>query len=139
MQGKKSFVYLMYAPLTKLIKIGKSDNPDRRRADIELQSGMEIWLLAQIPCRSATDAFALEGRLHNEFAEYRAEFGEWFKLGGCISDWVKDVVRDRWDIPDEWMEPFDEYLMGLGQSPPVTWIRSVRRAAPEQELLVGGL
>lgn len=60
-------------------KIGKTNNPERRKAD--LQTGNANWLdlVHLIPCHSQGEADKLERELHNKYEEVRIrKDGEWF-------------------------------------------------------------
>ena len=113
MRSNRSFVYVMYAPLTGLVKIGKSDSPEQRRSSIEAQSGMAIYLLAQIQCASPESAFALERLLHEKFAGQRSPFGEWFEMDGPIPDWLRSVVYGDYENEYETLEEYiSDYVTG---------------------------
>lgn len=73
---KEQRLYLMGNPFN-LQKIGISINPERRKRQIELASGLPINI---IKCWETLDstAFNVEQSLHVEFARRRTG-GEWFK------------------------------------------------------------
>ncbi len=77
--------YMLYNPLTKLVKVGRSGNLMVRWRAIETQSGMYLHPLAFI---TTPDYVKLEAELHARFSRYR-RIGEWFDA---------DPVR-------EWLEP----------------------------------
>lgn len=73
---KEQRLYLMENPYA-LQKIGISVNPERRKRQLELASGVPIYI---IKCWQTLDAsaFDVEQSLHSEFARRRTG-GEWFR------------------------------------------------------------
>lgn len=78
----KSFVYLFVDRDRHLVKIGISQDPDKRLAELRHAHGTTIELLGVL----AGDR-DLERELHREFADQR-EYGEWFR--GCQR--IEDLV-----------------------------------------------
>lgn len=83
-----SFVYIMHAPISGLVKIGKSDTPETRRTSIQHTSGLQIELIAVFGCESSSKALTIEKRLHERFAKYRGEYGEWFRPESALRSWL---------------------------------------------------
>jgi len=95
-------VYIFFNPITKLSKIGISDNPDRRKRGVETTSGMEVELLLLIDLEFGYDEnrIIVEKLLHRFFAQKR-NIGEWFNLT------TRDLISIRnlfWDIEGDKIE-----------------------------------
>lgn len=70
-------VYLMFNPLTKLTKIGVSDNVEARKTSLEMASGCRleiIYTTKHLLCGEKYEADA-----HKALSQYRV-LGEWFNL-----------------------------------------------------------
>ena len=74
-KDSRSVVYRIGSDETHKVKIGKSIHPERRLADIQRMSPVELRILWTHP-----GDLALESALHDEFASYRLH-GEWFDFG----------------------------------------------------------
>lgn len=59
-------------------KIGVSDNPETRLAQLQTASDKPLRLVAKFPMPSRAAAFDLEKQLHTEYAYLRLN-GEWFR------------------------------------------------------------
>ncbi|MGW3303983.1 GIY-YIG nuclease family protein [Streptomyces rubiginosohelvolus] len=68
-------VYLIGSPESPLVKIGWTDNPERRLRDLQTGSPVPLQLLTAFEGNAE-----LEGALHAHFADQRMH-GEWFALG----------------------------------------------------------
>lgn len=68
-------VYLVGSPAVRPVKIGVSDNPEARLADLQVGSPVPLLLLWRTP-----GGQRLESALHDYFAPYRLH-GEWFDFG----------------------------------------------------------
>lgn len=93
---KRHWIYFMLAELPEgvAVKIGLSDNPERRRAQIQAANPGEIELTF---CYWG-HAFE-EKQLHDRFKDNHLH-GEWFSLTDELTDYVR---RLRWYCPDyEW-------------------------------------
>lgn len=78
MDIERSFVYIMQAS-NGLVKIGKSNNVDARRWQLEQGANMfndaeklSVKIIKSYPCISEIYAFALEAHLHEYFSECQA-------------------------------------------------------------------
>lgn len=69
-------VYIMRDNRTNEIKIGKSNNPERRLKEIIRNRGQTVELLYW---KETDEPFVLETKLHRYFKQYRTE-GEWFNI-----------------------------------------------------------
>lgn len=82
-------VYLIGSPQSPLVKIGWSDNPERRLRHLQTGSPVPLQLLALFE-----GGAVLEAALHRQFANKRRH-GEWFDLGSdpmtVVSPFVKVV------------------------------------------------
>lgn len=72
----RQYVYLMHCHQTGLYKIGISDDPERRRRQIQNMSGLPVRV---IQFWMVWDARGTEAVLHRHLDAYRLE-GEWFAL-----------------------------------------------------------
>jgi hypothetical protein len=72
---RESVVYVIGSSQSHLVKIGRTDDPSRRVADIQRMSPVPLSLLWATP--GGAD---LEARLHRRFAAHR-QHGEWFDFG----------------------------------------------------------
>ncbi|WP_435191318.1 GIY-YIG nuclease family protein [Streptomyces sp. bgisy126] len=68
-------VYLIGSPESPLVKIGWSDNPERRLRHLQTGSPVPLQLLALFE-----GGAVMEAALHRRFADKRRH-GEWFDLG----------------------------------------------------------
>jgi len=105
------WVYVLYNPLSKQTKIGRTTNLSNRMRSLRSQSGIDYKLLIAIDLEAGYDenSKTLEGFLHNHYEDYR-NIGEWFTLslrdilairslfwfidGQYIKDNVKETITD---------------------------------------------
>lgn len=81
-----SKTYFILNTETRLIKIGKSINPDQRLKDIQGMAGAKLKMMAVIDKN-------IEHELHIYFKEYR-RIGEWFDDSkGVIADFIKQLTN----------------------------------------------
>lgn len=99
-------LYVIYNPLTKLTKVGMSENVKKRKKDLESASGMPLELkytteYLLCPNRYETDA-------HIKLHEFR-KFGEWFDVDPelairaiecVISDATEDPIIEQYKKGD---------------------------------------
>lgn len=81
----KGYVYAIRVIGFDLVKIGYSNAPKRRLVELESGSGMTggLDMILSFPAKPA-----VERQLHARFADQRL-FGEWFRLGGPIEQWLE--------------------------------------------------
>ena len=80
--------YFFQNPLTKLIKIGKSNNIEKRKKMIEIGTGAELEILYVVDEN-------IEGKLHRKFKEYRVH-GEWFDdKDGLIQQFINEQLTSE--------------------------------------------
>jgi hypothetical protein len=84
--GEESFLYFIEAINTGFIKIGRSNNPERRIIQLSTGSPNQLVLLGTISGGSV-----LEAELHRRFG-YLRERGEWFKLSEELRTFVKEAT-----------------------------------------------
>jgi hypothetical protein len=77
------FVYFIGSRAFRPIKVGFSDRPRERLADLQTAHPFRLNLLA-----SVTGPFSLEGRLHRVFAADRL-MGEWFRRTSRLERLIK--------------------------------------------------
>lgn len=73
------FIYVLYNPLSNLVKIGTSLNPMRRTRNIACTAGVSykqcrVWISPRVG-----DPYDIEESLHKHFSNYR-KIGEWFTV-----------------------------------------------------------
>jgi len=88
------YLYLMYAPLTTFHKIGVSSDPIRRTREVANASGLQVMLLSTV---HVTDRETAERELHELFARYRVDHGEWFKLPDSVTRQVIAWMENKTD------------------------------------------
>ncbi|MER6503708.1 GIY-YIG nuclease family protein [Streptomyces sp. NPDC001455] len=71
-----SFVYVIGPPGSNRVKIGTSNNPEKRLKELQTGNPDRLEVLWSTP-----GGRELESMLHRAFAAYRVE-GEWFDFGG---------------------------------------------------------
>ena len=111
------YVYLLYNPLNKQVKIGRTQNLQNRLKQLRTQGGCNYNLIVAIDLETGYDENSewLEAFLHEHFKDKR-RIGEWFELS------VRDVVAIRsliWyvdgqDIEDNTKELYQ--LLSKGQN-----------------------
>lgn len=82
-----SVVYFVLAEGTNRVKIGVSDEFDRRIQSLQSQSAIPLKVLGTIPGDRS-----VEQRLHKKFAALRLH-GEWFRLEWEIDHYISRVCR----------------------------------------------
>ena len=80
----------------RAVKIGRSSNVEARLADLQTGSSEKLWLIHSIDGDH-------EKHFHTEYAQYRIEKSEWFRLSDFYiwlmhqierDDWIGDFARD---------------------------------------------
>ncbi|MFG2276989.1 GIY-YIG nuclease family protein [Streptomyces chartreusis] len=72
---RREYVYLMGSPGSPIVKIGRSNNPKRRLAQVQEDVTLPLQVLWTTP-----GGKEMEKGLHDHFAAAR-RYGEWFDLG----------------------------------------------------------
>jgi len=102
---KQLSVYFIRNQTNRCIKIGVSDDPDRRLSNLQTANSDLLELLGFITCSRADDADYLEGLLHAYFGKHRVR-GEWFtghiltEVHGLLDDLNRLVIIEMqlaWD------------------------------------------
>lgn len=75
-----SYVYFMQSEGGGPVKIGKADDPERRRRELQTGRPDTLIVLGTIRCRNDNAAYELENDLHKRFEHYHLNL-EWFELG----------------------------------------------------------
>lgn len=78
-------VYFIKHGRRMVVKIGVSNNVDKRLSALTTSSGERLTCLATIE-----GGYGLEKALHRQFAKYRIK-GEWFKLEGELAAYIKSL------------------------------------------------
>jgi len=95
-EGKGSYGY---------IKIGKSNNVDKRLDSLQTGNPRKLTLMASIKCKTPNDALRLEKKLHIKFKKENIR-GEWFS--GLINlNSVEDVFHIE---PDNYEKERPDYI-----------------------------
>lgn len=81
-----NWVYFIYDPDIKRIKIGQSWNPVQRLAGIRGHGHNKAEIIAIIPAHS------VEKELHEQFSYLRAE-GEWFNVDDNLLNYIQESQR----------------------------------------------
>lgn len=78
-------VYFIKHGRRMVVKIGVSNNVDKRLSALTTSSGERLTCIATIE-----GGYGLEKALHRQFAKYRIK-GEWFKLEGELAAYIKSL------------------------------------------------
>jgi hypothetical protein len=78
-------VYFIQGERTKLVKIGVTDDIERRMATLRLMSPDKLTLIGVVVCKKSG---GMERALHDRYAEARAH-GEWFYPVPNLMAWIK--------------------------------------------------
>jgi hypothetical protein len=70
-------VYVIHNPILKITKIGASDNPEKRKHDLELACGCELILCYSSKFLLCAEKYEIDA--HNKFNAQRT-MGEWFNI-----------------------------------------------------------
>lgn len=86
------YVYFILAKgLPRRVKIGKSNNPAKRLADLQIGNHKKLSLLGTIKCKDERTAYEAEKAAHQRFRIDRRE-GEWFActplMFMCVLDYI---------------------------------------------------
>lgn len=81
-----NWVYFIYDPATKQVKIGQSWNPVQRLTSIKGHGHNKAEIIAIIPAHS------VERELHELFASHRQE-GEWFELSDELREYIQETQK----------------------------------------------
>lgn len=83
------YVYFIEGMGTNLIKIGTSENPERRLKELQYSSPSKLRLITKI--RGDTSK---EAELHCKFAKYR-KHGEWFEKNVELLDFIINILMEQ--------------------------------------------
>ena len=89
------YVYVVEAVGTGLVKIGVSDNPEKRLHSLQTSNPTDLRLLGY-----CMGSYAIEQALHLVLDEYRVR-GEWFRNEGKCAQAVKAVSRGDFEAVGE--------------------------------------
>ena len=88
---RTNYVYFMWDNVLNRVKIGQSHRPEKRRRELQRETGHDLAILATIE-----DQPPLEYRLHQQFDEFRLT-GEWFSPADDIMEYI-DKHEGRPDL-----------------------------------------
>lgn len=81
-----TFVYFALAPITDMVKIGRSDAPHERLSDLQVGSPEKLQMLSTF-----LGPRDLEAYIHDRFKQYRSH-GEWFHNSKALMEFAtKDI------------------------------------------------
>ncbi|MCT7965118.1 GIY-YIG nuclease family protein [Laspinema sp. D1] len=81
------FVYVIRSG--NLVKIGRTNNLQRRLRQLSTMNSKELELICSIP---TGDSVTLEKKLHQQFHSFR-QHGEWFQLPEPSIQWLKSLAQ----------------------------------------------
>lgn len=87
--ASQSWVYFIANHEDGTVKIGYSDDPQRRLSDLQMGNHSRLEILATVP--GGQD---VEQMLHERFADSRID-GEWFDLSGNLREFIQRVRNGR--------------------------------------------
>lgn len=85
--AERPHLYFMHCPTTGLVKIGVSNDVQRRRNQVSLASGLPVEILHVIP----NGGYELESKLHGRYRALR-ETGEWFRREGDLAAYLEQIA-----------------------------------------------
>ncbi len=87
--------YVYFIGNDKIVKIGKSNNPENRLLELQTGNHTNLSILAKIYCNTQKEAFTLENSLHLKYKNQRT-IGEWFtNTKELQSEWNQLTTKDR--------------------------------------------
>lgn len=99
----KYYVYFIQSKKSKYIKIGHTDNPEKRLRSLQTGSAESLVLLGTLCFESREQAAQYEQKAHDYLKDSRLE-GEWF-------DFTTEVIEFLIDF--EWFTPVIYQLRGV--------------------------
>lgn len=88
------FIYFLYAPSVKAVKIGSTFNLRSRFSMIQSSCPLPLYYIRIDEILPPNDALKIESELHERFAGYRLQ-GEWFHLEGELFKFLAGDIVDR--------------------------------------------
>lgn len=93
----KSYLYIIYNSSNNYIKIGVTNNIDRRLAELQTASADILHILYISP--KCDNAYEFENKIHDHFSKYRKN-GEWFNISPYIAIAYIESLFDNSEIVD---------------------------------------
>lgn len=87
-RGSTRYVYFIQGESTKLIKIGKANDPIERLKGLQTGSPDKLVLLGVIPCTSVQ---VQEVALHEDFQAFKVH-GEWFSPSPELLEYISKAT-----------------------------------------------
>lgn len=84
-----SYLYFIAPPEKSYVKIGISDDVDRRLKQFQTAHWETLKVIRKIKCKDRKEAQFLETELHRKFSRKRVK-GEWFKSDGQLDYFIKN-------------------------------------------------
>lgn len=81
---KKAGYFVYFISDGQFVKIGISNDVDKRLGDLQVGNPKPLTVLFSVPVRNKKDALELEYRLHNVYHQF-ARCGEWFDILNYIN------------------------------------------------------
>jgi len=85
-------IYFIYAPHVNKVKIGVTNDLDRRMAAIQSMSPVDIVCIGTIDSPPYKQLYSMEAKLHKKFRMYRSH-GEWFNCFGGLEDYLQTFYQ----------------------------------------------
>ena len=108
-RAPRSYVYFVRVAGQSVFKVGISDNPERRLADMQIGCPYELLLYATA---LVTDAETVEKQLHRVLSSVQVR-GEWFAISpGEVNTILEKFSQTRrWSLPAPYYLTFWESLL----------------------------
>jgi hypothetical protein len=75
-----------------MLKIGKANDPEVRRVELQTGCPFEMRLMGYLKCKSQMHSHAVEQQLHRLFRK-EAFRGEWFRYSGPLPYFVNQILK----------------------------------------------
>jgi len=100
------YVYFIRSGKKGAIKIGKSNNPEKRVKELQTGNPYKLYLIAFIHCETEEGAIKLERKIHRLFKKRRM-IGEWFHPHINL----KDVTEIKFKKREEQLDHIDPEIL----------------------------
>ncbi len=76
-----------------MLKIGKANNPEVRKVELQTGCPFEMKLMGTLKCKSEMHSHAVEQRLHQMFRREKHR-GEWFRYSGHLPYVLSQILKN---------------------------------------------
>lgn len=94
----KSYLYIIQNEDNNYVKIGVTNNIDRRLTELQTASDSNLNIVYMSP--KCDNAYELERRVHDHFSAYRKN-GEWFSISPCLGIAYIESLFDNANVADK--------------------------------------